>query len=31
MLLSLYIPPRGKGGSAYPFPPKKMATKESEP
>ena len=28
MLLSLYIPPRGKGGSAYPFPPKKTATEE---
>lgn len=26
MLLSLYIPPRGKGGSAYPFPPKKPAS-----
>ena len=31
MLLSLYIPPRGTGGSAYPFPPKKTATQESEP
>lgn len=31
MLLSLYIPPRGTGGSAYPFPPKKTGTQESEP
>ncbi len=31
MLLSLYIPPRGTGGSAYPFPPKKTATQETEP
>lgn len=31
MLLSLYIPPRGKGGSAYPFPPKKTAVQTSEP
>jgi tellurite resistance protein TerC len=23
MVLSLYLPPKGKGGSAYPFPPKK--------
>lgn len=29
MLLSLYIPPRGKGSSAYPFPPKK--TTEDRP
>ncbi|MDO9453645.1 MAG: TerC family protein [Stagnimonas sp.] len=26
MLLSLYLPPRGKGGSAYPFPPKQPPT-----
>ena len=30
MLLSLRIPPRGKGGSAYPFPPKRSA-EESQP
>lgn len=26
VLLSLYIPPKGKGGSAYPFSPKKQPT-----
>ena len=30
MLLSLYIPPRGKGGSAYPFTPKKTAEEEHQ-
>lgn len=29
MLLSLYIPPRGKGGGAYPFPPKQSPTPEA--
>ena len=31
MLLSLRISPRGKTGSAYPFPPKKTAAEESQP